>query len=90
MTTLEQNPNVYLPKLVKLTEITTENAVNDLKTIKLEFVKPEEAFDYIPGQFAEISNFGMGESPIGIASSPTEGNHLLFTIKIRCFYITHS
>ena len=35
----------------------------------------------MPGQFAELSDFGMGESPFGIASSPTEEDYLLFTIK---------
>jgi NAD(P)H-flavin reductase len=41
----------------------------------------ERAFAYLPGQFAEVSVDGFGESPIGIASSPTEKGYLLFTIK---------
>ena len=36
---------------------------------------------HLPGQFAEISILGAGEFPIGIASSPTEKGHLLFTVK---------
>jgi len=68
---------------MKIEEITTENPVNDLKTFKLVFKNQEDSknFIYIPGQFAELSQIGMGEFPIGIASSPTEKGYLLFTIK---------
>ena len=40
-----------------------------------------EAFQYLPGQFAELSIFGKGESPIGIASSPTQPGYLEFTVQ---------
>lgn len=63
--------------------IVSENKVNDIKTIELEFKNEEDykKFDYIPGQFAEISLIGKGECPIGIASSPTEEGTIKFTIK---------
>jgi NAD(P)H-flavin reductase len=35
----------------------------------------------VPGQFAMLSLAGFGEIPIGIASSPTEEGHLLFTVN---------
>lgn len=76
-------PNPYIPMLTKVKNIVSENKVNDIKTIELEFIKEEDykAFDYIPGQFAEISLIGTGECPIGIASSPTEEDSIKFTIK---------
>lgn len=79
-TTLE---NPYLPRLTRVDSVTTENEVNDLKTFKLVFEREEDlqAFQYVPGQFAELSLIGQGEFPIGIASSPTEEGFLLFTIK---------
>jgi len=75
--------NPYIPKLTKVKSIVSENKANDIKTIELEFKKEEDykAFDYIPGQFAEISILGKGECPIGIASSPTEEGTIKFTIK---------
>ena len=78
---LEANP--YIPKLVTINRIISENKVNDLKTIELKFNNPGDAkqFNYIPGQFAELSYFGVGECPIGIASSPTDGDMIQFTIK---------
>jgi NAD(P)H-flavin reductase len=75
--------NPYIPYPVRIDNITIENADKDLKTLKLVFLnkEDEEAFQYLPGQFAELSVFGKGESPIGIASSPTEEGYLLFTVK---------
>lgn len=76
-------PNPYIPYLTKVKSIVSENKVNDIKTIELEFKNEGDykKFDYIPGQFAEISLIGKGECPIGIASSPTEEGTIKFTIK---------
>jgi NAD(P)H-flavin reductase len=75
--------NVYAPQLTTIKSIVSENTVNDIKTFEFEFKRDEDlkAFDYIPGQFAELSIIGEGECPIGIASSPTEKGSLKFTIK---------
>ena len=75
--------NPYVPAPVTLEEVTIENEAKDLKTFALVFENDEDRdqFDYLPGQFAEVSMFGVGESPFGIASSPTEEEHLLFTVK---------
>ena len=75
--------NPYIPYPVTIEDVTIENESKDLKTFKLVFEKEEDknAFSYLPGQFGEVSIFGMGESPFGIASSPTEKDYLLFTVK---------
>jgi sulfhydrogenase subunit gamma (sulfur reductase) len=75
--------NPYIPMLTTVKSLVSENKINDIKTIELEFKKEEDykAFNYIPGQFAEISVLGKGECPIGIASSPTEKGTIKFTIK---------
>jgi NAD(P)H-flavin reductase len=69
---------------VRIAEITAENEARDLKTFKLVFEREQDrqAFRYLPGQFAEVSVPGCGESPFGIASSPTETDYLLFTVKL--------
>ena len=81
---ISEMKNPYIPYPVTIEEITIENEAKDLKTFKLAFENEEErqAFTYMPGQFAEVSVFGMGESPFGIASSPTEEGYLLFTVKL--------
>lgn len=75
--------NPYIPLLTTVKSIIAENKINDIKTLELEFKnkKDYEDFNYIPGQFAEISIIGKGECPIGIASSPTEEGSIKFTIK---------
>lgn len=78
---MRRNPYKPIPTIVN--DIVVENEMRDIKTFALSFVndKDAEAFDYLPGQFAEISLPGKGECPIGIASSPTEQGKLLFTVK---------
>jgi NAD(P)H-flavin reductase len=69
--------------LTTIKSITTENRANDIKTFELVFKSDVDLakFNYIPGQFAELSVFGRGECPIGIASSPTEKGSIKFTVK---------
>ena len=83
MVNMNQTANPYTPYPVRIDQITIENEARDLKTFKVVFLDPEhtKAFHHMPGQFAELSMFGKGESPIGIASSPTEEEFLLFTVK---------
>ncbi len=74
--------NPYIPVPVEIADITIETEDKLIKTFKLTFCnrEDEERFQYTPGQFAELSLMGKGESPIGIASSPTEKGALLFTV----------
>ena len=75
--------NPYLPYPVRIDKIVIETEDRNLKSFKFVFLNAEDrkAFDYTPGQFAQLSVTGKGEIPIGIASSPTEGDHLLFTVN---------
>jgi len=75
--------NPYVPLPVTIDEVFIENEARDIKTFRLTFDRDEDraGFSYLPGQFAELSLFGAGESPIGIASSPTEEGFLLFSVK---------
>jgi sulfhydrogenase subunit gamma (sulfur reductase) len=75
--------NPYIPNLVVIRKIIRENEANDIKTFELVFKDPEamENFRYKCGQFAEISVFGSGECPIGVASSPMDEDYIQFTVK---------
>jgi len=75
--------NPYIPNLAVIRKITTENEANDIKTFELVFKDLEamKSFRYRCGQFAEISVFGAGECPIGIASSPMDEDCIQFTVK---------
>jgi NAD(P)H-flavin reductase len=75
--------NPYVPLPVRIERTFLENEAKDIKTFTLAFERKEDeqAFAYLPGQFAQLSVPGKGESPIGIASSPTEKGILMFSIK---------
>jgi NAD(P)H-flavin reductase len=73
--------NLYLPDLAEIVAIRSETA--DTKTFALRFCDPRrwEAFDYRPGQFVEVSVFGVGEAPFCLAS-PRDGAES-FDITVR-------
>ena len=76
-----KNPYLPIPMVVKKAQVETSDRM--LRTLELSFVNEEDekAFHFIPGQFCELSLFGKGEAPFGIASSPTEKGSLKFTIN---------
>jgi NAD(P)H-flavin reductase len=68
-------------------ELATITGIRDLATgIKLFQVELQDggasaAFDYAPGQFAEVSAFGVGESPFGITSTRERGETIEFAVS---------
>jgi len=79
--TIVKNP--YRPILTTIQKVTVENEAKDLKTFRLVFCSDKEAndFHFQCGQFAELTVFGIGECPIGIASSPMDREFLELTVK---------
>lgn len=72
-------PSVYTPKLATVKRIERLTELEKLFEIELDDTKP---LNHIPGQFVEVSVFGIGEAPISVASSPTKkGNS--FEICVR-------
>ena len=75
--------NTYIPIPMKVDRIINEDPDKTLRTFDLSFINKEDEknFIYMPGQFCEFSILGKGESPFGIASSPTEKGILKFTVS---------
>lgn len=75
--------NPYVPELAVIEDIIEETAANDVKTFRVVFcdANTRRDFSYRPGQFAEVSVFGLGEAPISITSSPTQAGYLEFAVK---------
>ena len=75
--------NTYVPFPMKVEKIIVEDPEKSLRTYDLTFMNEEDRknFKYMPGQFVEFSILGKGESPFGIASSPTERDFLRFTVN---------
>jgi len=82
---MEENP--YIPITMKLIKNLCETEDKLVNTFTLAFLnkEDEENFKYMPGQFAELSAYGHGEAPFGIATSPTEPGIIKFSVaKVGC------
>ena len=72
--------NVYTPHLARIKSVIDE--AEGIKSFKLEFEdsKLAESFDYCPGQFIEVTVFGVGEAPLSITSSPVNKGYLEISV----------
>jgi len=73
--------NVYLPKVAVLDRV--EADISEVKTFYWHFQDPaeQERFHrFRPGQFAQVSLFGVGEFPASLPPSPTE-DLTFFTVR---------
>lgn len=73
--------NPYEPTLAVIEKIIEETW--DTKTFRVVFQDPElrENFHYEPGQFQEVSVFGVGESTFCLTSSATRKGYIEFSVK---------
>lgn len=81
MTTFEKNnskANIYLPSEAIIIKIEVTSKLERHFTLRNA---DESKMLFEPGQFLEVSLFGYGEIPIGLASTPTRENS--FDIVIR-------
>jgi NAD(P)H-flavin reductase len=65
--------NIYLPKVAILDRVVDE--IHEVKTFYWHFEDGEEQRkfrQFRPGQFAQVSLFGVGEFPLSLPPSPTE------------------
>lgn len=75
--------NPYAPISMTVERNRAETEDGGIRTLTLSFSSRADggAFDFVPGQFVELSILGVGEAPFGIASSPSDGGLLDFTIS---------
>lgn len=70
--------SLYVPELAEV--VSVQEATDTEKLFRLRF--PDgRSLGHSPGQFVEVSLFGVGEAPISICSSPTEEGH--FDLCVR-------
>jgi NAD(P)H-flavin reductase len=79
--TAAASPNIYRPHLMRVAAMQDETP--DVRTLRLEFVDPQEAaaFDFRVGQFGLYNALGEGESTFCIASSSTRKGYLECTFR---------
>ncbi len=78
---LSRTENAYLPKAAVLDRVEAE--IPEVSTFYWHFADPveQERFHrFRPGQFAQVSLFGVGEFPASLPPSPTE-SETFFTVR---------
>ena len=77
--------NIYQPIPMRIERIIQETDDASLRSFELSFKNKgdESTFfkAYNPGQFCQLSIFGKGEAPFGIASAAWEGSFIRFTVQ---------
>jgi len=63
-----EKKDIYLPQLATVADISQMNVTEKYLRLTMD----DGQFDYLPGQFVEVSIAGIGEAPITISSSPTQ------------------
>lgn len=77
--------NPYQPTPMRVLRAYYESTDRSLKTLELSFENQADRVAFFqkfnPGQFCQLSVFGKGESPLGVASAVWEGDFVRFTIQ---------
>lgn len=69
---------IYKPRLAEILEVKPLTAKEKLFTLRFEDGQP---LNHQPGQFVEVSVFGVGECPISVCSSPTRDHHFQLCVR---------
>jgi len=73
--------SLYIPFIATITDIKELTQTEKQFTIKIDDAKKRKEFCFLPGQFIELTVFGIGEAPFSIPSSPN--NKDFFELCIR-------
>ncbi len=78
---MNMSKSPYVPELAVVEKIITETP--DTKTFRAVFQDEalRDSFTYEPGQFQEVSAFGVGEATFCLTSSPTRKGYIEFSVK---------
>ncbi len=78
MEIMKKNNSVYLPEIAEV--VSTRQLTEMEKYLELKINQTCE-FDFNPGQFIQLSIFGIGEAPISISSSPFNKNTIGICVR---------
>jgi NAD(P)H-flavin reductase len=78
---LEIKDSIYAPRVATITQINALTSTEKQFKIKIDDTVERSAFNFLPGQFVELTVFGVGEAPFSIPSSPS--NKEYFELCVR-------
>lgn len=76
---MSKKQSIYKPEIAELRQVKqlTENE----KLFEVAFTNGRDSLGHLPGQFVEVSVFGIGEAPISVSSSPTRGENFELVVR---------
>jgi sulfhydrogenase subunit gamma (sulfur reductase) len=72
-----EKKDIYLPQVATVAQTEAMNVTERYLRLTMD----DGSFDYVPGQFVEVSVAGIGEAPITISSSPTQNDGFELVIR---------
>ncbi len=78
MEIMKKDNSVFLPEIAEV--VSTRQLTEMEKYIELK-IKQTREFNFNPGQFIQLSIFGIGEAPISISSSPFSKNTIVICVR---------
>jgi NAD(P)H-flavin reductase len=76
--TFARQDDIYLPEMATVLRSEPMTALERFFEFKLDSGRE---LGHLPGQFAEVSIFGIGEAPISISSSPTQNGSFQMVVR---------
>jgi len=73
--------NIYVPDIAKITRIETVTPTEKLFDVSFIDKNVQKKFNFKPGQFVELTVFGVGEAPFGLASNPNNKDKFQLCIR---------
>ncbi len=77
----ETKKTIYTPDLATITQVKELTPTEKQFTIELDDVHKRKEFSFEPGQFVELTVFGLGEAPFSIPSSPNNKENFELCVR---------
>ncbi|MBN1299068.1 MAG: FAD/NAD(P)-binding protein [Actinobacteria bacterium] len=73
--------SIYVPDIATITDIKELTATEKQFIIKIDDEEKRKNFNFLPGQFVELTAFGIGEAPFSIPSSPNNKDYFELCVR---------
>jgi len=80
-TSKEKNKSLYTPDIATIIEITQPTPTEKQFVLKFDDPEKQKEFNFLPGQFLEVTVFGIGEAPFSIPSSPNNKENFELCVR---------
>ena len=76
---MSKEDSIYKPEISQI--VRTEKLTENEKLFEIAFANGRESLGHLPGQFVQVSIFGVGEAPISVSSSPSRKKNFELVVR---------